>query len=639
MAQKRKQSAKKKGQHKNRKTHGSQRLEIDPKRKWLFYAILFLLPVVFIVLLEIGLRAFQYDGNSALFVSAPDELANYNMCNWDVARRYFFMQPTIPNPSKDMFLKKKPENGYRIFVLGGSTAAGYPYGDNVMFSRILYYRLSDAFPDKYIEVVNTAMSAVNSYTLLDFTDEILANKPDAILIYAGHNEFYGALGVASTESLGKIRWVVKTYLKLVRFKTFLLVRDFIGQMRIGIGKIFSHGSVADPSATLMERIAGEQSIPFKSAMYEAGKRQFENNLNEIAKKAQSKRVPVLFSELVSNIRDLKPFESITQEMFPSADNEYLQAQKLEAQGKYEQARLAYHQAKNLDALRFRAPDEFNEIIHSVAEKYKIPVVPMDSCFETVSPHGLTGDNIIVDHLHPNIDGYFLMADAFFQEMRKSNLISDAWDFTRIKPASYYHNHWALTELDSVYANLNIRSLKGGWPFKPKSLPNHSLNDYQPKTMVQSLALKILQDESVSLESAHLDLAKYYVKNKQYEQAFREYRALIYLIPFDINLYQPAIMSLFRMNQFERALPLLFQSLKVKETAFATKWVGQILLKKGKTREALAYLEKSYNIKDNDPQLLWYLFRAYTLNGQPQKAAKRLNELKRITPMQKVPGKN
>ena len=514
-------------------------------------------------------------------------------------------------------------------MLGGSTAAGYPYGDNVMFSRILYYRLSDAFPDKHIEVVNTAMSAINSYTLLDFMEEILANKPDAILIYAGHNEFYGALGVASTESLGKIRWVVKAYLKLIRFKTFLLVRDFIGQMRIGIGKIFSHGSVADPSATLMERIAGKQSIPFKSPVYETGKRQFESNLNEIAQKAQNRGIPVLFSELVSNVRDLKPFVSIRQEAFPSANDEFLLAQKLEAQGKYKQARQAYHQAKDLDALRFRAPDEFNEIIHRVAEKYEIPVVPMESYFETASPNGLVGDNLMVDHLHPNIDGYFLMADAFFQEMRKNKFISDDWDSTRIKPSLYYQNHWALTELDSDYADLNIRSLKGGWPFKPKKMPNHSLDDYHPKTMVQYLALKVLQDESVSLESAHLGLAKYYVKNKQYEQAFREYRALIYLIPFDISLYQPAIMSLFRMNQFDRALPLLYQSLKIRETAFATKWVGQLLLKNGNTKDALAYLEKSYAMKADDPQLLWYLSRAYALNAQPQKSEKMLQELKKI----------
>ncbi|NOY59156.1 MAG: hypothetical protein GXO75_09510, partial [Calditrichaeota bacterium] len=182
MAKKNKQSAKKKGQNKsgkmlpqkigkiNQNFGNAQHSEIDPKRRRLFYAIMLLVPVLIIVFLEIGLRVFQYGGSSALFVSAPGELANYKMCNWDVGRRYFFMQSTVPNPSKDVFLKKKPENGYRIFVLGGSTAAGYPYGDNVMFSRILYYRLSDAFPEKYIEVVNTAMSAINSYTLLDFMD-------------------------------------------------------------------------------------------------------------------------------------------------------------------------------------------------------------------------------------------------------------------------------------------------------------------------------------------------------------------------------------------------------------------------------------------------------------------------------------
>lgn len=643
MVKKSKQSARKKEQSKNKKTllresgkkqpisGSSQHFEIDPKRKRLFYAILFLLPVLIIVFLEITLRVFQYGGNGALFVPVPDELANYKMCNWDVGRRYFFMQSTVPNPSKDMFLKEKPENGYRIFVLGGSTAAGYPYGDNVMFSRILYYRLSDVFQDKHIEVVNTAMSAINSYTLLDFMDEILANKPDAILIYAGHNEFYGALGVASTESLGKIRWVIKTYLKLIRFKVFLLIRGLIGKVRIGIGKIFSQGSLADPSATLMERIAGGQSIPFKSAVYEAGKRQFENNLNEIAQKAQNRGVPVFFSELVSNVRDLKPFVSIKQEAFSSADEAFLLAKKFEAQGEYEPARLAYHKARDMDALRFRAPQEFNEIIHRVAKKYEIHVVPIESCFEAASPDGLVGDNLIVDHLHPNIDGYFLMAEAFLQGMRKKHLFSDEWDSTRIKPSSYYHNNWVLTGLDSAYADLNIRYLKNGWPFKPKSQHNQALENYRPATKAESMALKILQDETVSLESAHLELAKYYVKQKQYEKAFREYSALIYIIPFDISLYQPAAMLLFKLNRFERALPLLYQSLKVKETAFADKWIGQILLRDGDHKQALPYLEKSYKIKSDDPQLLWYLSRAYLSNGQSGKSDEILIKLKKIIP--------
>ena len=41
------------------------------------------------------------------------------------------------------------------------------------------------------------MAAVNSYVLLDFVDEILDVDPDAVLIYAGHNEYLGVFGVAS----------------------------------------------------------------------------------------------------------------------------------------------------------------------------------------------------------------------------------------------------------------------------------------------------------------------------------------------------------------------------------------------------------------------------------------------------------
>jgi len=220
--------------------------ELDKTRKRIFTFIIILLPVLFIVFLELGLRVFKFGGDLSLFILAPEDVSDYMMCNPNVGRRYFFIQKTTPKPTKDLFLKKKPSNSYRIFVVGESTAAGFPYGNNVTFSRILNYRLSDTFPDKRIEIVNVAMSAICSYTLLDFVDEILENEPDAILIYAGHNEFYGALGVASVESLGKMRGFVKTYLKLKRFKTFLLVRNLIGQIRKLFSKTIYGGTEADP---------------------------------------------------------------------------------------------------------------------------------------------------------------------------------------------------------------------------------------------------------------------------------------------------------------------------------------------------------------------------------------------------------
>jgi len=42
------------------------------------------------------------------------------------------------------------------------------------------------------------MAAVTSYVLLDFADEIIAQRPDAIVIYTGHNEYLGIGGVGSS---------------------------------------------------------------------------------------------------------------------------------------------------------------------------------------------------------------------------------------------------------------------------------------------------------------------------------------------------------------------------------------------------------------------------------------------------------
>ncbi len=618
-------SAKKKNKVKTQPTN------LAPGRETLFRAIALTLPVIFFLLLESGLRIFNYGGNLDLFITAPRGYANYYMCNPEVGRRYFFMQNTIPDPSKDLFLKIKPANGYRIFVMGESTAAGYPYANNAMFPRILQRRLDDVFPDRHIEIVNTAMTAINSYTLLDYMDEILAQQPDAILIYAGHNEFYGALGAASNESLGKIQSFVKLYLKLQRFKTFLLVRNSIGKFKNWLDHLFSEGTVNDPSSTLMERMVGEQTIPYGSTLYQLGKRQFERNLRDIMKKASGASVPVMLSEVVSNIRDMKPFVSVAADSLPEAESVYRHAQQLEKPGKFAAAKIEYFRAKDLDALRFRATEDFNEIIHRVAAEFDAPIVPMKSYFENVSPNGLIGNNLMLEHLHPNIDGYFLMADAFFDALRDHGFIAANWDASRIRPTDDYRKNWGFTDLDAAYANLRIRILKGNWPFQPKSLPNRALMDFRPASMAESLAVTIWLDKSTNLERAHVALAEHFEKRGQYEKAFEEYRSLAYITPFNVSPYLRAAQMLIKLQDFTRAFPYLQKSLAMEESAFANKWLGTIYLNNGRVKEALPFLEKAAKMAPEDPQLMYNLSGAYALDKQYDLAKMTLKKLYEITP--------
>ncbi|RMF68382.1 MAG: hypothetical protein D6743_03435, partial [Calditrichaeota bacterium] len=208
------------------------------------------------------------------------------------------------------------------------------------------------------------MTAINSYTLLDFLDEIFAQKPDLLLIYAGHNEFYGALGAASNESLGRFRGFVKLYLRLERLKIFILLRNGLGAARKWLGHLL-HGDTTKPTATLMERMVGEQTIPYKGPLYQIGRRQFEGNLRDILKRARKAGVKVMVSELVSNFRDLPPFISVKSDSFPPANEVYRRAQAEERAGQYEEAKSDYIQAKDLDALRFRSTEDFNQIVHRV----------------------------------------------------------------------------------------------------------------------------------------------------------------------------------------------------------------------------------------------------------------------------------
>ena len=605
--------------------------ELESTKKKFFRFFTLLLPLFFFVFFEIALRIFGYGGNLDLFVSATDDYAKYKKCNPLVARRYFSQQSEAPTPRNDLFLKKKPDNGYRIFVLGGSTAAGYPFGENIMFSRILNQRLSDVFPDKYIEVINTAITAINSYTILDFIDEVLRNNPDAILIYAGHNEFYGALGVASAESFGGNRGIVKFYLKLNRFRTFRLLRNMINALRHTVSSVNSHTSEIVSNATLMERMVSDQNIPFGSPIYELGKNQFKENLREILGKAKRANVPVLIGDLVSNIKNQAPFVSKKTNKFPPASEIFQNAMSLEKQHLFEQAKSDYYLAKDLDALRFRASEEFNDIIREVCQEYGMFLVPMQHYFENASPHNLVGKNLMLEHLHPNIKGYFLMADCFFETMRRYHLISENWDERKIMSSDDFRNEWGLTELDSVYGDMRIRILKSGWPFKPKSGINNFLSVFTPNTDVEKLALKIWTDNSFTLEQGHVELAEYYEKNNEYDKAFKEYRALMYLTPLNNSPFLRAADLLIKSGHLNSALPILFKSIILDQTMFANKWIGQILLQDNQVKEAIPYLEKAYSLSNNDPQLLYNLSGAYALNSQYSKAKSILNILYEVNP--------
>ncbi|WP_179004525.1 SGNH/GDSL hydrolase family protein [Winogradskyella forsetii] len=157
------------------------------------------MPFVLIFILEIGLRIGGYGESYQLFHGIPhvENKPDYLVMNKKIAGKYFKDNGLRSDNQSDLFLKTKTDSTFRVVVQGASTVVGFPFYRGASFPRLLKHRLSHTFPDKNIEVINTGITAVNSYTLWDLTDDIIEQKPDLVIIYAGHNEYYGALGVGS----------------------------------------------------------------------------------------------------------------------------------------------------------------------------------------------------------------------------------------------------------------------------------------------------------------------------------------------------------------------------------------------------------------------------------------------------------
>src|SRR5690606_37401827 len=116
---------------------------------------------------------------------------------------------------------------------------------------------------KKIEMVNTAITAINSFTLLDYTDQILKYKPDAVLIYAGHNEFYGAFGIGSNETMSRNRDLTQLHITLMDYKIYQLLRNVIA----GISQKIASGKNDEVHGTLMKRMVADKDILLNSDEY------------------------------------------------------------------------------------------------------------------------------------------------------------------------------------------------------------------------------------------------------------------------------------------------------------------------------------------------------------------------------------
>ncbi len=577
--------------------------------KW-FFAILVSLPIIFLIALEIFLRIINYGYNFDQWVNVGEGKCTINP---NIGKKYFTSGNFNPTTSEDEFDIQKKANTFRVFVLGGSSAEGFPYSPMGTFSRYIRRRLELVYPNTQIEVVNLGMTAVNSYTLLDLLQGVLNQKPDLILIYAGHNEYYGALGVGSVQSFGSSRALIRLMLYLDKFKTTQLIRNSIHW----IVSLFASGNNTS-SGTLMSRMAKDKYILLNSNEFNAGLQQFKENLTDILHLIKDKGVPIILGRLVSNSRDQKPFISVNTPGYKTADQIYEKAEDELKANNFTKADSLFKLAKDLDVLRYRAPEKMNKIIDNLGKEFQVAIVPTDSIFDSASPEGIVGNNLIVDHLHPNVKGYQLMGKAFYDCMEKEGYLpkTENAEIPFNEQDSLTRANFVFTKLDSIIGNDNIILLKNNWPYVKKSrvMSEFSQQDFidllHPKDFIDTIAVYKTEGR-LSWNEAHLLAAATYLKRDDIKDYLRHMNILIYQYP--------------AFKDLNTLVTYFYNKKKIDLSDYTPKRFGIIQLYRGKYDNAIKYLTEAYNSNPKDIIVLYDLSLAYSNKKDFQTALKLLNK--------------
>ncbi|MFH1277274.1 MAG: tetratricopeptide repeat protein [Candidatus Eisenbacteria bacterium] len=480
-----------------------------PRVKTTLYqkAFLLLFGFLLVIALEGVLRIAGVGGPTGLYVKTKDGRGReVYVTNQALNRRLFFPvtgdKTNFPRPQMpySRFSVKKDPGTFRFFTAGASSSVAMPYGPNAAFTNFLREMIAAGMPGAKVEGINASMTAVSSYQVGRWVGEILDRyDPDLVLVYTGHNEFYGVLGAGSAMSVGPNRTVTRIFQSVQETAIYALLAGAIEKVK--------RPREGAPRAQPLESLTRDRQIRVDGPMHRATEAAFRENLEEMASKAERKRVPIVFCAPVSNRAACGPMGPMHREDFPEeslpswdrtiqtgdsylrlgeldeARTEYLRAAKedsthagllfrlglLEAnRGEWGAARRYLDEAVLHDGVRLRASDRIVDVVRRVAEAHRsggyVHLADLIRRFEDESPGGLVGSNLILEHIHMNGRGHYLAASEIYETLLRSGRFPGMGEGGRL---SYEEacRRTGYGPLDDAFAASFMAVMLRRWPFE------------------------------------------------------------------------------------------------------------------------------------------------------------------------------
>lgn len=342
---------------------------------------------------------------------------------------------------RQSFPLDKPDIEERIFVLGGSTVNGRPYADPTSFSRWLEIALNASDSHKRYRVINCGGVSYASYRLVHVLREVIQYSPDKIILCTGHNEFLEDRSYSHLKELPQ--WVGKTEGFVGRLASYQLLRRVVYPS----SRENQERRMSDEVEALLDYRGGIESYVRDEGWEQSVFGHFQYNVQQMHSMCQESGVELLLLIPPSNILDSPPFKAVADESLSFEGQEKVRELEMEGgidslrelvavdpknahwnyrlgkelvarartvsgieRAEMESEALLYlNKARDEDVCPLRMPTVFEKWLREFSTKKDIRFFDAADWFAENSEHRITGNQWLVDHVHPSITGHQVIA--------------------------------------------------------------------------------------------------------------------------------------------------------------------------------------------------------------------------------------
>jgi tetratricopeptide (TPR) repeat protein len=652
---------------------------MNSQRLWVFRLITFvLLPALLLGILESGARLFA-PGYSTDFMTeevvdgTPVRRENGKF-TWQ-----FFPAEIAREPLVFSFPTEKATGTYRIFVLGASAAQGDPepsYG----FSRILEAMLEHRYPEIGFEIINTAVTAINSHAVYPIAREVAPLQGDLFIIYLGNNEVVGPYGA------GTVFAPLSSSLPFIRFRILLESSHLVQSL----SRLFH---LLQPAEGRMKKWKGmemflDQQVRADDPGMEKVYEHFRANLEDILSVIHRAGAQTILSTVGTNLRDSAPFASqhrhslserekmrwdelyrdgvalLEDGLYREASVQFLEAEKIDdsyadlhfllgrcyrGMGDHPNARRSYLLARDLDTLRFRADSRINETIRDLATDgigEGVYLVDAEKDFEAKSSGGIPGDDLFYEHVHMNFKGNYLLANSLFQQIEKILPLGAKFPHEERSPVltlEESRHRLALTEFDQHRISKEVLERLGKPPFTNQL--DHGDRSERAKRREEELrgatTRPALLDATRQYEKAlrendddpwlHHNFGMLHYTAGKFAEAAEQFKIFLAQLPHHSVAKERFLSSLIHLGRFAEAVDQCREALRVNPDFHAARYtLAAAFSQMGRAEDAIAIYRELLKVDpDRAPDVYNELGRLHIQQAQYAEAAEAFKEGIRI----------